>query len=107
MYIEFPIYRLKKDSSTYKRWSEVEYLKNVVDEDFIAVGEENNNIKLISVDDNGICLIGGLMLDEAAYLVPEMDIEKTCYIEEYNIPKKYLSMDTIENIQKVNEKLSL
>jgi hypothetical protein len=106
MNISFPIYWIKKDSDTYKRWSKTTYLSNIADADFIAVGEEDNNIKLISMDDNGICLIGGLMLDEAAYLVPEIDIEKTCYLNEFDIPKQYLNVNIIENIQQINDKLS-
>jgi hypothetical protein len=110
MNIEFPIFWLKKDSDTYKRWSVIPMLKQYIDSDFIAVGEEiiknTTFIKLISVDNSQICLIGGLMLDEAAYSVPKTDIEKTCFINEFDIPKDYLSLDTVENIQKVNERLS-
>jgi hypothetical protein len=106
MNINFPIYWLKKDSDTYNRWSKAPMLKQYIDSDFIVVGENRDNLKCISVDNNEICLIGGLMLDEVTYLIPESDMERTAYTNEFNIPKKYLSLDTVENIQKVNERLS-
>jgi len=40
MNIEFNIFKLKKDSKTYKQWSTKDYMQKELDCDIIIVGEE-------------------------------------------------------------------
>lgn len=109
MDIDFNIYRLKKDSKTYQEWSISKFMQNDKDCDIIIVGEETLGdkpfLKGCTIGKNGLCLIGGLKLNESSYLIAEEDLDKTSLIEVYDIHKKYLSMDIVEDIQKVNERL--
>jgi hypothetical protein len=109
MDIEFNIFKLKSESNTYKKWAEMPMLKSNIDSEFIVVGEEKvkniTYLKIIPIENNNICLIGGLMLDEAAFGVDEEDISYTSCTSEFDIPKKYLTLDIIDNIKKVNERL--
>lgn len=45
------------------------------------------------------------MLNEAVYYVSEEEIEYTSCFDQFDIPKKYLTMEIIEDIQRVNERL--
>lgn len=81
--------------------------------EFIIVGEEviknNEHYKLLQLNDNGIKLIGGLLLDEAAYTIEKSDVmlkkdeyPGTLYTE-LDIPKEFLTVDIIETIERINE----
>jgi len=109
MNIEFNIFKLKKDSKTYKQWSTKDYMQKELDCDIIIVGEEMLGDKLylrgLTVGEKGLCLIGGLLLDESGYLIPEEDLEYTSCSSEFNIHKKYLNVRIIEDIQRINERL--
>lgn len=109
MNIEFNIYKLKKDSDTYKQWSKKSYMQKELDCDIIIVGEEKLGDKLylrgITVNEKGLCLIGGLGLEDNGYYIPEQDLEHTSFINEFNIHKKYLSIGLVEDIQRINERL--
>ena len=109
MNIEFNIYKLKPDSDTYEKWSKQKYMQQEIDREIVIVGEETVGNKLYlkgcTIREKGLCLIGGLMLNDVAYLIPEEDIERTSLIEQYDIPKKYLTMEIVEDIQRINERL--
>ena len=109
MYMEFNVYKLKKDSNTYKQWLTKDYMQKELECDIIIVGEEMLGDKLYlrgsTIGDKGLCLIGGLMLDESGYLIPEEDLKYTSCSAEFNIHKKYLNMRIIEDIQRINERL--
>ena len=109
MNIEFNIFKLKKDSKTYKQWSTKDYMQKELDCDIIIVGEEMLGDKLylrgLTVGEKGLCLIGGLLLDESGYLIPEEDLEYTSCLTEFSIHKKYLNVRIIEDIQRINERL--
>lgn len=111
MNIEFNIYKLKKDSNTYQKWSKQKCMRQEADREIIIVGEEMLGDRLYlkgcTIENNNICLIGGLMLSDIGYLIPEEDIECTLYVTEFDIPKKHLTMNIVEDIQKVNERLSV
>jgi hypothetical protein len=84
-------------------------MKIEIDAEIIIVGEEKLGDKLYlrgsTIGEKGLCLIGGLMLDESGYLIPEEDLEYMSCSAEYNIHKKYLNMRIIEDIQRINERL--
>jgi len=109
VHIDFNIYKLKKDSKTYQKWSEKSYMQVELDRDIVVVGEEKLSdvlyLRCLTVGDKGLSLIGGLLLDESGYLVQEEELEKTSDVGEYNIPKKYLNVRVIEGIQTINKRL--
>jgi len=109
MNIEFNLFKLKKDSKTYKQWSTKDYMQKELDCDIIIVSEEMLGDKLylrgLTVGEKGLCLIGGLGLEDNGYYIPEEDLERTSFVSEYNIHKKYLSVGMVENIQRINERL--
>lgn len=95
MDLEFNVRITEKDLTHLKRGSEV-----------VIVGKEilgdKEYLKVIDVDNNKICLVGGLMLDEAAYLVEEEDLIPSNIYSIFDIPKKYLTVDIINNVQMLN-----
>lgn len=110
MDLEFKIYKIKENSS----WYQVVKKYNGLNE-FIIVGEEKNKsfkddkkyLKMLELDENGLTVFGDLKLDEMAYLIPESEIKLAgdgvgIEITELNIPKNHLTMELIENIQKLN-----
>jgi hypothetical protein len=107
MLLEFKVYQLKEGTRTYDSFVKISNKPN----DFIIVGEEKLSkdydcYKVQQVYENGICMLGGLMIDEAALLVKKDELELKGDIgyetQEFDIPKKYLTMDIIENIKRLN-----
>ena len=92
MNIEFNLFRLKKDSKTYKHWSEKTYMQKEVDRDVIIIGEEKLGDTLYlrgcTIQDGKLSLIDGLQLNDIAYHIPEEDLVDTSYVAEFNILKK-------------------
>lgn len=109
MYIEFNLFKLKKDSNTYKKWSEKIQMQKEIDCDIIIVGEEKLGETLYlrgcTIQDGKLNLVGGLKLNDMSYYIPECDLEYTSCLAEFNIHKKYLSMGLIEDIMRINERL--
>jgi len=107
MILEFKVYGLKKESRMYKQMMESTKKCN----EFVVVGEEIigelDCFKAQQLEDNGMKLIGGLKIDKAAYLIEKKDlINKSDLgwdVSEIDIPKKYLTMTIIENIQRLNK----
>lgn len=108
MNIEFKVYQLKKGTKMYKTMVEDTKQPN----EFIIVGEEMlgklDCYKVHQLDDKGLSLFGGLKIDECAFLLEKKELELkgndvSYETTELDIPKKYLSMDIIENIQRLNE----
>lgn len=110
MVLEFKTYQLKKESYQYNTL--------VIDgapNEFIIVGEQSfdkGRLECYKVHqlekDGGLKLIAGIELDVLAYTIPKADLElKSVDIGyetvEIDIPKEYLTMDIIENIQRLNE----
>ena len=62
-----------------------------------------NTLKHYNYTKEGLSLIGGLGLEDTAYLIPKKHFEwDGSLYTEMDIPKKYLSVDVIENIQRLN-----
>ena len=103
MNLEFNLYELKEDSRQYNTL----VVKPNAPNNFIVIGEEKDWFKAHLIDDRGLCLIDGLNVDEFSFLINKEDLKlKTDgfsrEILEMDIPKKYLTVDIIENIQKLN-----
>jgi hypothetical protein len=107
--LEFKIYELKEDTRNYNRLIKEMKLYN----EFIVVGEENikgyaDCYKAIPSSDAGLKLLP-LKLDEQAMLIPKDELQlKDDDLPGYetggfDIPKKYLTLDIVENIQRLNE----
>lgn len=105
MRLEFKVYELKKETKSYKQL--VEILKNP--NEFIITGEEENNYKTHPILDNGIILVDGFKLNEMAFIVNKDDLELKSFdgyateIQEFDIPKKYLTLSVVEDIKRLNE----
>ncbi len=107
MILEFKVCQLKKKSKQYKNL--IEDMNN--SNEFIIVGEELlgdlDCFKVLQNSEKGICLLGGLKIDEAALLITKDEIELKgdgigCELLEMDIPKEYLTLEIIENIQRLN-----
>ncbi len=108
MILEFKLYKLKETSVMYKVAVEDSNNPN----EFIIVGEQllskdYDCYKVIqSIDNEDLKLISGLKLDEFGFLIKKDDLELTVdwgYESlELDIPKDYLTLDIIENIQRLN-----
>lgn len=109
MKLEFNICKLKEDSRLYKKAC----LETGEPNEFIIVGEEKvghgmDCYKVQQVGEEGIRLIGGLKIDEAALLVEKKDLtinsdKPGVESIELEVPKEYLTVEIIENIQRLND----
>ncbi|KZL94340.1 hypothetical protein [Clostridium magnum] len=104
MNLEFKTYQLKEGSRTYEKLVKRAKLHN----EFIIVGEDHGYYKAIPSSDDGLKLISALMIDEQAMFIPKDDLELKkddlpgVEVQELNIPKEYLTIDIIEDIQRLN-----
>jgi uncharacterized protein YjbK len=110
MNLEFKIYEVKEGNRSYKQLIEKFNLTN----EFVAVGEELiggklDCYKMHSVDENGIKFIGDLKIDECTMNIPKDDLRLQTddnfgyNTYEFDIPRKYLTLEAIEEIQRLNE----
>jgi hypothetical protein len=105
MNLEFSIFKLKEGSKSYQQLIKSDEDKN----EFVIVGEdaELNCLKVQQLGEKGIMVIGGLNIDECSLLVYKEDLT-ACFdgisssICEIDIPKKYLTVDIIDNIKRLN-----
>lgn len=101
MNLEFKVYELEPKTNIGK------LLKKQGIKELIIVGIENNVYKMHDIKD-GPLLIKGLSILDTAFVVPKEDLKlkgdeishETC---EMDIPKEYLSMEIIEEIQRLNK----
>lgn len=108
MNLEFKTFRIKQNST----WIKIMNKYNSHNE-FIKVGEKTDSDKKycemlqLENEDKGLILFGGLKLNEIALIIPESELEPTSddvgvdYVT-LDIPKEHLTMDLIENIQRLN-----
>lgn len=103
MILEFKIYKLKQESKLYKRVVEKDNGLN----EFIIIGEKDEYFEVQQLYENGLIMIGGLKIDKSTYCVLKDDLENKVElgweIQEIEIPTEYLTMDIIENIQRLNK----
>lgn len=106
MILNFKIYELKESSALYDLI--FKGVKNPTNE-FIIVGEDKslNLFKVQQVDKGEIILINGLKIDEFAVVVSKEDIQIKgdlgVEIQEFDIPKEYLTLDAVDTILRLNE----
>jgi hypothetical protein len=103
MILQFKVHELKESSRYYGILFKDENTSN----EFIIIGEDSDNYKAHKVDDRGICLIPGVSMNEFSLIIPKNDFAiKTFHggieIREFDIPKQYLDLDTVESIQRLN-----
>jgi hypothetical protein len=103
MLLEFKVYRIKKESSLWKMVEKYNHPN-----EFIVIGENENCYLCHQLKEEGLRLIAGLNLEQLAYQVPKDDLtlqnSGPGYLTtDLDIPKKYLTIDMIENIKRLNE----
>jgi hypothetical protein len=103
MILEFREYQIKENTKSHEH-----IIKKLGEEnEFIIVGEDGDNFKAYSISKDGLAFVNGLTIADLAYIVPKTDIELlkdgggTIWCE-YDIPKMYLTMEIIEDIQRLN-----
>lgn len=106
MVLEFKLCEVNEDCSIYNLMKD----ENPLNE-FIIVGEkvlgEEEYYQVQQLTETGLTVIGGLNIQELSALVLKSDL-KTCGDKistitiELDIPKEYLTMDIIEDIQRLN-----
>lgn len=62
-----------------------------------------DHLKAHQVEEKGICFIADFMLDEFTAIVEKEDLQPTCYTVTFDIPKERLTLDIIENVQRLND----
>lgn len=109
MKLEFNLCKISKESRVYKMLSKEENFVN----EFISVGEEVTDgvhyILIHPVDkEKGLVLVGGIPIDEFALHIKREDINLindsgAFECVEFDVPKEYLSVKSIDNIIKIND----
>lgn len=102
MRLEFDLYKLKKEYENANS-----FLKTIKDEEFIVTGmcdvDEELHYKVQPVNETGIKLINGLDIQCTSYVIPIKFFDKKEFERvTLDIPKKYLTLDIIEDIQRLN-----
>ena len=97
MRLEFDLYKVEDMD---------EYLKSIIKgNEFIIVGElmaDNEEYFMCHTITDGIKLIDGVNIQDFSYRLPKNYFKKTGVSVELDIPKKYLTLDIIEDIQRLN-----
>lgn len=107
MKLEFKVVSLKEDTRAYQNlkscYDRIPNPRHEFRNEFIIIGEDEEYFKALQLHEEGLSLIGGLGLEDTAYLMPKEHFEwdESLYTE-IDIPKKHLSVDVIENIQRLN-----
>jgi hypothetical protein len=106
MNLEFKVYQLKPESKMYKSMIERTNANN----EFVIVGEEKFDTldcyKAHQVENSSIPVLADLKIDYFALFIAKNELElkgdMCCEILEFDIPKKNLTIDIIENIKRLN-----
>ena len=103
MILKFIVYELQESSTYYKTIFNGGNRPNK----FIVVGEEGSMFKLQQIEEDGISFLGELTIDEFTIMLPKEDMKLkgdgvSTEIQEFDIPKKYLTLDIIETIKRLN-----
>lgn len=109
MKLEFKLYQIKQGTRSYKNLIE----KGLIPNQLIIIGEEkiNDEIDTFLVKpmlDNQIKIFEGMKINECTMNIKKDELELckdggcSYQIAELDIPKKYLTMSIIEDIQRLN-----
>lgn len=107
MNLNFRVVKLNEESKTFENLKsmndKISNPKHGFSNEFIIVGEEDENYKAIQLHEDGLSLIGDFKLDFISYKMPKKDFlwDGTLYTE-LDIPKKRLNIDIIGNIIRLN-----
>jgi len=103
MDMTFRICKVKQDSE-WAKWCKKSQFNGLEESDFIITGEEDeNNYTIEDVPEGSLKLIASFKLGELGYIVPKNDVIKTNFYATYDIPKKRLTVDIIDTINRLNE----
>jgi len=106
MLLEFKLLKINEENKFFKKISK--FNKN---NEFIMVGKEKvegkEHLKVIQLTETGIKLIGGLKINELSLSMPKEEFRLAndgigVDYSEFEIPKEYLTLEIIENIQRLN-----
>ena len=103
MLLEFKLYKANTESRLFKI---IEKYDN--SNEFIIIGEDKEHFKVHQLTEKGLCLVGGMPLDEMAYSINKKDLMPLndgigVDYTELEIPKEYLTLNLIEDIQRLNK----
>ena len=101
MKLEFDIYKIKEE---YKINA---FLQSIGESEFIVVGkeliEDEEHYLLQELKEDGLRLVKGLNIQMISYRIPKRFLVKKEFESvELDIPKDYLTMDIVEEIQELN-----
>lgn len=107
MKLDFKLMKLKEESETFKRlmklYKKISNPRHQFVNEFIVVGYEDGNYKVLQLNEEGLSLFGGLKLDFLAYSIPKEELiwDGSLYTE-LDINKENLTIDIIDNIKSLN-----
>lgn len=97
MKLEFDIYNVEDIG---------EYLRSIIKgNEFIIVGEcvgDNEEYFMCHTITDGLKLIDGVNIQDFSYRIPKNHFKKTIKSVTLDIPKKYLTLNIVEDIQRLN-----
>ena len=101
MKLEFDIYKVKEECKLNA------FLQSIGESEFIVVGkeliEDEEHYLLQELKEEGLRLVKGLNIQMISYRIPKRFlVKKEFETVELDIPKDYLSMDIVEDIQRLN-----
>lgn len=101
MILEFKVFKANEDNHIF------EISKNKTNE-FIVVAEEGEYYRVHQLDEQGgFSLVQGLSIVELAFYIKKKDLKLSdngisYEVIEVDVPKEYLNMDIVEEIQRLN-----
>lgn len=107
MNLNFRVVKLKEESKNFNRlksaYNRISNPRSKFINEFIIVGEEYKNYKVLQLTEEGLNLIGDFKLDFISLTIPKKDFlwDGTLYTV-FDIPKERLSIDLIDNIIRLN-----
>ena len=101
MKLEFDIYKVKEECKLNA------FLQSIGESEFIVTGkeliEDEEHYLLQELNEDGLRLVKGLNIQMTSYRIPKRFLVKKEFESvELDIPKDYLTMDIVEEIQELN-----
>lgn len=107
MKLEFKVFSLKENSiylkSLKSSYEKIDTPRHKFKNEFIVVGEDKNYYKAQQLHEKGMTVFGGIDIAFIALEIPKEDFiwNGTIYTQ-IDIPKENLTMEIIEDIQRLN-----
>ena len=101
MKLEFDVYKVKEECKLNA------FLQSIGESEFIVVGkeliEDEEHYLLQELKEDGLRLVKGLNIQMTSYRIPKRFlVKKEFETVELDIPKDYLTMNIVEEIQRLN-----